>query len=79
MRFENKVAIEIHVNEQSLALQVPFMLLHTLVENAIQHGSQLESEQNLLSLSITTDTQGLVPGFVRSKNAYTVFTEATTL
>ncbi|MFT5312422.1 MAG: two-component system LytT family sensor kinase [Paraglaciecola sp.] len=59
MRFENKLAVEMDVSEQSLDVQVPFMLLHTLVENAVQHGSQLESEQNLLKLVITTDDQVL--------------------
>jgi LytS/YehU family sensor histidine kinase len=59
MRFENKLAVEMDVSEESLNVQVPFMLLHTLVENAVQHGSQLESDQNLLKLVITTDGQVL--------------------
>ena len=59
MRFENKLAVEMDVSEQSLDVQVPFMLLHTLVENAVQHGSQLESDQNLLKLVITLDNQVL--------------------
>tara|TARA_R110002167_G_scaffold249231_1_gene455391 strand:+ start:4285 stop:5385 length:1101 start_codon:yes stop_codon:yes gene_type:complete len=55
MRFENKLAVEMDIDEQSLDVQVPFMLLHTLVENAVQHGSQLESDHNLLKLEISTD------------------------
>jgi hypothetical protein len=57
MRFENKLAVDMDISEQSLDEQVPFMLLHTLVENAVQHGSQLESDQNLLKLVITIDDQ----------------------
>jgi hypothetical protein len=57
MRFENKLAVDMDISEQSLDVQVPFMLLHTLVENAVQHGSQLESDKNLLKLVITIDEQ----------------------
>ncbi|PKG98378.1 sensor histidine kinase [Paraglaciecola sp. MB-3u-78] len=59
MRFENKLDVDMDISEQSLDVQVPFMLLHTLVENAVQHGSQLESDQNLLKLVITIDDQVL--------------------
>lgn len=52
MRFESKLTFKIDVDEGSLESQVPFMLLHTLVENAVQHGSQLESNENLLKLEI---------------------------
>lgn len=60
MRFENKLAIVMDIEKSSLDIQVPFMLLHTLVENAVQHGSQLESDHNLLKLVITNDHQTLV-------------------
>jgi two-component system LytT family sensor kinase len=59
MRFEDKLVVEMDVSEQSLHVLVPFMLLHTLVENAVQHGSQLESDQNLINLVITTQGQTL--------------------
>ncbi|GAA0361852.1 histidine kinase [Bowmanella denitrificans] len=52
MRFEHKLETSIQVAEDCLALNVPFMILQPLVENAVQHGSQLESDKNLLSLSI---------------------------
>lgn len=52
MRFENKLAIETEVSDDCLDIHVPFMLLHTLVENAVQHGSQLESDKNLLQLKV---------------------------
>lgn len=50
MRFENKLAVELDVDPATLDVEIPFMLLHTLVENAVQHGSQLESDHNLLRL-----------------------------
>ncbi len=52
MRFEDKLDIELEVDPQCLHAELPFMLLHTLVENAVQHGSQLESDHNLLKLEI---------------------------
>ena len=38
MRFEDRLKIEYHVDEDTLALSVPPMMLQTLVENAIKHG-----------------------------------------
>jgi two-component system LytT family sensor kinase len=57
MRFENKLYVDMDISKQSLDVQIPFMLLHTLVENAVQHGSQLESDKNLLKLVITINNQ----------------------
>ena len=52
MRFADKLKTSIDVDAQCLPLDVPFMLLQPLVENAVQHGSQLESDQNELKLSV---------------------------
>ena len=38
MRFEDRLKIEYQVDENTLALPVPPMMLQTLVENAIKHG-----------------------------------------
>lgn len=38
MRFEDRLRIEYHVDENTLSLPVPPMMLQTLVENAIKHG-----------------------------------------
>lgn len=59
MRFENKLIVQMDVSQQSMEVLIPFMLLHTLVENAVQHGSQLESDENLLKLSVITQEQTL--------------------
>ena len=53
LRFENKIAMQLQVAKECLEYQLPFMLLHTLVENAVQHGSQLESDQNLMRLNVS--------------------------
>lgn len=59
MRFENKLEVQMEISQDSLDIEVPFMLLHTLVENAVQHGSQMESDQNLIKLLVTTDGKRL--------------------
>lgn len=53
IRFEDKLNLDIHADETAMDEDVPFMLLHTLVENAVQHGSQLESNHNLLQLRVS--------------------------
>ncbi|MBU1555451.1 MAG: histidine kinase [Gammaproteobacteria bacterium] len=55
MRFGDKLQLQIDVAPQCLVQEVPFMLLQPLVENAVQHGVQQETEQNLLQLHIGCD------------------------
>ncbi|MFQ3236293.1 MAG: two-component system LytT family sensor kinase [Paraglaciecola sp.] len=59
MRFETKLRVQMEISQESLDIEVPFMLLHTLVENAVQHGSQMESDHNLIKLWVTTDGKRL--------------------
>lgn len=59
MRFSDKLETHIHVQPDCLELTIPNMLLHPLVENAVQHGSQLESNKNLLNLDISRDEKEL--------------------
>ncbi|GAB3018792.1 hypothetical protein GCM10027098_12090 [Bowmanella dokdonensis] len=53
MRFDKKLQTRVEVEPACLREEVPFMLLQPLVENAVQHGSQLESDQNLLDLRVS--------------------------
>lgn len=55
MRFEDKLVTSVQVKDQCLAYEIPFMLLQPLVENAVQHGSQLESNKNELKLNVYCD------------------------
>ena len=52
MRFAEKLEANVSVADDCLDIQIPNMLLHPLVENAVQHGSQLESNKNPLNLEI---------------------------
>jgi hypothetical protein len=60
MRFSDKLESIINVDEDCLELEIPNMLIHPLVENAVQHGSQLESNNNLVSLNISRKHDQLV-------------------
>jgi LytS/YehU family sensor histidine kinase len=53
LRFSDKLDTYIHVQADCLEIEIPNMLLQPLVENAVQHGSQLESNQNPLSVEIS--------------------------
>jgi len=60
MRFSDKLDVNISVAENCLELEIPNMLLHPLVENAVQHGSQLESNRNLVDLSVSREGNQLL-------------------
>ena len=59
MRFAEKLDARVSVADDCLELPIPNMLLHPLVENAVQHGSQLESNRNLLDLQIRREGNDL--------------------
>jgi len=60
MRFSDKLDVKISVEDNCLELEIPNMLLHPLVENAVQHGSQLESNRNLVDLNVSRDGDQLL-------------------
>ena len=55
MRFGEKLQLQIDVAAPCLVQEVPFMLLQPLVENAVQHGVQQDTEQNLLQLKVACE------------------------
>ncbi len=55
LRFEDKLLFSTEVDPQCLNHMLPFMLLQPLVENAVQHSSQLISDKNKISLKINCD------------------------
>jgi sensor histidine kinase YesM len=60
MRFSDKLDVNISVEDNCLELEIPNMLLHPLVENAVQHGSQLESNRNLVDLNVSREGNQLL-------------------
>lgn len=59
LRFSEKLDTKITVEQDCLDIEIPNMLVHPLVENAVQHGSQLESNKNLLTLDIRREQDEL--------------------
>lgn len=60
MRFVNKLQVDLQIAPECLQYDVPFMLLQPLVENAVQHGSRMESDDNLIQLKIAQQKDELV-------------------
>ena len=53
LRFGDKLLVNIDVDDKCLDVKVPFLLIHTIVENAVKHGSQLSSNDNLVDIVIS--------------------------
>jgi two-component system LytT family sensor kinase len=51
MRFEDRLQVEYHIDEDTLDQQVPPMMLQTLVENAIKHGISKQINGGLIKIS----------------------------
>ncbi|MCW8109798.1 histidine kinase [Alteromonas ponticola] len=60
MRFSDKLNTTVEVAENCLDIVIPNMLLHPLVENAIQHGSQLQRTVNDFHMSVAKNDGMLV-------------------
>lgn len=55
LRFERFLSSSFSVQPESLEVQFPFLLLHTLVENAVKHGAQEEGCENTITLTVVTE------------------------
>lgn len=53
MRFGDKIDVSINVEKGCELCEVPFMFMQPLLENAVQHSSQLESDHNPISISLS--------------------------
>jgi sensor histidine kinase YesM len=59
MRFADKLDVQLQIDENCMDIEIPSMLLQPLVENAVQHGSQLESNMNVIRLTISKGSHQL--------------------
>ena len=50
MRFEERLKIELHIDEETLVEPVPPMMLQTLVENAIKHGISKQEAGGIIKI-----------------------------
>ncbi len=69
-RFQNKLFIELNINDETLDAQVPYLILQPLVENAIRHGIATRNEVSKIKISALLENQNLIlevsdngPGF----------------
>jgi LytS/YehU family sensor histidine kinase len=60
MRFEDRLRLEIDVPADAAGVQIPVMLLQTLVENAIKHGVAELPSGGLLKISAATQNDILI-------------------
>lgn len=60
LRFGDKLDISVDCPADADLVPVPFMILQPLVENAVQHGSQMESDKNTLSIDVSLQEQKLI-------------------
>ncbi|MFZ9660877.1 MAG: sensor histidine kinase [Chitinophagaceae bacterium] len=55
IRFEKRLNVEYDINDQTLQLQVPYMMIQTLVENAIKHGISKNVEGGIVRITSSID------------------------
>lgn len=58
MRFEDRLRVEYHIDEDTLDQPVPPMMLQTLVENAVKHGISKQIEGGIIRVTSVFDNQG---------------------
>jgi sensor histidine kinase YesM len=60
LRFEERLSSSIKLSSEAENVDIPFLLLHTLVENAVKHGAQEDGEVNNISISAHVDNKRLL-------------------
>lgn len=59
IRFEDRLRIRLEISDEARQIQIPAMLLQTLVENAIKHGVEQVPEGGVLSIRAAVDGERL--------------------
>jgi LytS/YehU family sensor histidine kinase len=60
IRFEDRLNIQYNIEENALKMQVPPMMLQTLVENGIKHGISKLEEGGIIKISASVDNAYLL-------------------
>ncbi len=58
IRFEDRLRVEMHIDEATLDLRIPPMMLQTLVENAIKHGISQSVAGGVIHIHSSLSDQG---------------------
>lgn len=69
IRFGNKIAVEMDVETEALAIEIPSMLLQTLFENAIKHGVYHSLHSEFIYFKATIEQNRLV---LRMQNTFDI-------
>lgn len=60
LRYEERMSVATHIDESTLGVQVPPMMIQTIVENAIKHGVSKQVSDGFIDLTTYTDKNTLV-------------------
>ncbi|SFC43101.1 Histidine kinase [Flexibacter flexilis DSM 6793] len=60
LRYEERMCVATHIDEGTLGVQVPPMMIQTIVENAIKHGVSKQVSDGFIDLTTYTDKNMLV-------------------
>jgi len=66
MRFEHRLEVAIHVDEEAKAFVVPCFLIHPLVENAVKYGMDTSAMPLKIEVRVVRKDQGLVISVINS-------------
>ena len=70
-RFEDRLKVVYHLAEDTLLLEVPYLILQPLVENALKHGIAPKPEGGTITISSTIDEQELILTVIDNGVGYT--------
>ena len=69
IRFEERLEVEIKMNEEAGSCEIPPLMIQTLVENAIKHGISKSINGGIISIEIQCDGKSLI-GHVKNTGVF---------